>query len=349
IAGGCLVSVSAATEAPEVTRLEASHVAEIHTGGASTGIALETREDRPCYVVHSRRGDQVFRVEVDALHGRLLTIDEEGEGGWRQTYRWPGVRVVAHRGGALLGPPENTLPAIDKAIAIGADLIEIDIRQTADGHLVLMHDETVDRTTNGVGRVDQMTLAEIGKLTVNSQGAETVRVPTLEEALAAMKGRIDPDLDFKEGDLQPLLRVVRKLDLAPFCTLHGSWERSLKTSVEAPLVRVRPSAEFPLQVPLLIRTVRPAIVNLDWHAVTEEAVRLAHLGGCQAFVNCLGSADTELYAKEAIRIGADYIQSDRPDLVIDLLQQQGMRDERPPRGDALQTPLRSPHLQYPLR
>jgi glycerophosphoryl diester phosphodiesterase len=115
-------------------------------------------------------GNQPFMAMVDSVHGRLLRIYHKEEAGLNLVYQWPGVRVVAHRGGALLGPPENTLPAIEKAIEVGADLIEVDIRQTSDGHLVLMHDETVNRTTNGRGRVDSLTLKEIRALEIKHQG-----------------------------------------------------------------------------------------------------------------------------------------------------------------------------------
>src|SRR5206468_5600737 len=62
-------------------------------------------------------------------------------------------KIVAHRGAALESP-ENTLPAIDRAIALGAAVVEIDLRYSADGEVVLMHDETVDRTTHGSGHVE---------------------------------------------------------------------------------------------------------------------------------------------------------------------------------------------------
>jgi glycerophosphoryl diester phosphodiesterase len=337
--------------AVEVTPLEATHVAEIQTGGVAQDVQLRQPRDGEdaVYLIQSRRNRQRFRVEVNARHGRLLRIDQVTDDGPEPVYEWPGVRVVAHRGGALLGPPENTLPAIEKAIAVGADLIEIDIRQTADRHLVLMHDETVDRTTDGTGRVDQLTLAEIRRLKVSHPGGATIRVPTLDEALRVMRGRIDPDLDFKEGDVEPLLDVVRDVGLVRQSTMHASWDRCRQLSALEAGIRIRPTADFPQQVPHLVRQLRPAIVNLDWHAVTEEAVRLAHLAGCHAFVNCLERADTDLYIDLAVQAGADYIQSDRPDRVVALLKQRGLRPQRPPRGDPLGTPLRSPKLAYPLR
>ncbi len=89
-----------------------------------------------------------------------------------------GTVVVAHRCGE---GPENTLPAIEAGIASGADLVEVDVRRSADGVVVLMHDETVDRTTDGTGEVAELTAAELAAL--DAGGAP---VPTLEAALAVL-------------------------------------------------------------------------------------------------------------------------------------------------------------------
>ncbi|MDP6041522.1 MAG: glycerophosphodiester phosphodiesterase [Candidatus Latescibacteria bacterium] len=74
-----------------------------------------------------------------------------------------GVEVIAHRGGWRLWP-ENTLYAFQHSVDMGVDILEMDIRSTKDGHLVVIHDEKVDRTTNGTGRVRDLTLAELKQL-----------------------------------------------------------------------------------------------------------------------------------------------------------------------------------------
>lgn len=89
------------------------------------------------------------------------------------------VAFVAHRGGIVPGYPENTLAAFREAIRHGAEVIEIDLRGTSDGAIVIMHDETVDRTTNGKGAVTSHTLAELKAL---DAGAGQ-RIPTYEDVL----------------------------------------------------------------------------------------------------------------------------------------------------------------------
>lgn len=106
------------------------------------------------------------------------------------------VRRIGHRG-ACGHAPENTLASIERAIALGCALTEVDVRRTADGALVLLHDERVDRTTNGRGLVDEITLEDIRKL--DAGGGQTL--PTLEEALTAASGRIGLILELKAAGL----------------------------------------------------------------------------------------------------------------------------------------------------
>jgi glycerophosphoryl diester phosphodiesterase len=103
---------------------------------------------------------------------------------------------IGHRG-ACGHAPENTLASIERAIALGCMLTEVDVRRTADGALVLLHDERVDRTTNGHGVVAEMTLEDIRKL--DAGGGQTV--PTLEEALTVASGRIGLILELKAAGL----------------------------------------------------------------------------------------------------------------------------------------------------
>lgn len=115
--------------------------------------------------------------------------------------RMPGEQafIASHRG-AVRDAPENTLPAIGAALDAGFDYVEFDVALTADGHAVLMHDPTVDRTTDGRGRVDRLTLEQIRGLDAGASHAPSFAgtpVPTLGEALdvvAAKAGRAVLDL-----------------------------------------------------------------------------------------------------------------------------------------------------------
>src|SRR5438094_732582 len=111
------------------------------------------------------------------------------------------IAVIAHRGGRALSP-ENTLTAIRKAISLGVDYVELDIRAAKDGPLVIMHDSDVDRTTNGHGKVKDLTLAEIRALDAGSKFDPKYagqKVPTFEEVLKLCKGKVHVYVDHKEA------------------------------------------------------------------------------------------------------------------------------------------------------
>lgn len=127
-------------------------------------------------------------VGVAAIQARLTNPDG-------------GIVVVAHRGCHAAAPdhgfndtaPENSLAALQRCIAIGADVMETDVRRAADGTLVMLHDATVDRTTDGTGKLSELTLADLQKLRLRTDegGAQAPltdqRVVTLEQMLAASR------------------------------------------------------------------------------------------------------------------------------------------------------------------
>ena len=119
--------------------------------------------------------------------------------------------VSAHRGGAA-GGPENTLAAFRCAVALGVHQVEFDVRRTSDGAIVVMHDVSIDRTTNGTGRVRDHTLAELQRL--DAGGWHDVRyagesVPTLDEALAVLPRDVWANVQIKHGE--PIAADVAQL------------------------------------------------------------------------------------------------------------------------------------------
>jgi glycerophosphoryl diester phosphodiesterase len=110
----------------------------------------------------------------------------------QEDYAMPEKGLCAHRGG-MDTHPENTIVAFKNAIAAGVQMIEFDIQFSKDSVLVIMHDETVDRTTNGTGRISGLTLAQIKQLDAGIKKGNQfsgTRVPTLEETLTVMPRNI---------------------------------------------------------------------------------------------------------------------------------------------------------------
>jgi glycerophosphoryl diester phosphodiesterase len=127
------------------------------------------------------------------------------------------IAVISHRG-EHLSHPENTLAAHRAAIDLGADYFEADVRTTADGHFVLMHDSTVDRPTNGQGPVSKLTFAEIRKLGVRGE-----QVATFEEALALAKGRISIYVDAKSIFAEDLIAAIESQAMSANVVVYGGF------------------------------------------------------------------------------------------------------------------------------
>ena len=142
---------------------------------------------------------------------------------------WPfsqatGAAVVAHRGDSA-HVPENTIEAFEAAIGAGAEVVEFDVRITADGAAVVMHDAGVERTTDGSGLVRSLTLAEVRRLRIRLPGGGAAGVPTLEETLRVLAGRAAADIEIKnvpgDADFDPTREdaveaTIAALDAAAF-------------------------------------------------------------------------------------------------------------------------------------
>jgi len=110
--------------------------------------------------------------------------------------------VVAHRGASGYAP-ENTLAAFSKAINMGADYVELDVQLTLDEKVVVIHDPTLERTTNFIGKVSDFTLAELTKADAGSWFSESFRnerIPTLKQVLDVVKGHLQLNIEIKNID-----------------------------------------------------------------------------------------------------------------------------------------------------
>jgi len=142
-------------------------------------------------------------------------------------------KIVAHR--AICSDlPENSLAALEACINIGADYVEIDVRKTSDDYLVLMHDPTLERTTNCHGQISQYSFSELQschlKDRLGIQSSE--KIPTLGEVLQASKGRIKVNIDDKSGGLSNIAALV----------VHGGYENTVL--MKSTLTPVRVSQEL---------------------------------------------------------------------------------------------------------
>ncbi len=129
--------------------------------------------------------------------------------------RRPVSESIAHRG-VHNGIPENTLAAYQKAIDLGCDFVEIDIRRTKDGRFVSVHNAKVDAYVEGVtGKVNDFTLAELKQMNIGKRVGpswENERIPTFEEILQLCRGKIGIYLDLKEPNVKQLVEIIQRYE-----------------------------------------------------------------------------------------------------------------------------------------
>ena len=232
------------------------------------------------------------------------------------------VLVVAHRGNWSIAP-ENSLAAIDSAIRMKVDIVEIDIRKTKDGQLVLMHDDTVDRTTNGTGKVKDKTLAEIKQLRLKDKDGRLTEhtVPTLEEALLAAKGQIMVNLD-KAYSIFEFGSYLDKVIYMPVVTIDE--EKSMKV-VEDYMEQLHPVA-----FELCYRNVSsPVPARMERRLAGKSLIWYNTL-----WASLAGGHDDEAARKDPDasygylinKLGARILQTDSPAFMLDYLRSKGWHD-----------------------
>lgn len=249
------------------------------------------------------------------------------------------VFMVGHRGTVRFAP-ENTLTAFDKAIAMGARIVEMDVRMTADGHFVVMHDARVDRTTDGAGAVSDMTLAEIKALDAGSWfGAEFAgeRVPTLAEALKHVKGRAGVDIDFKAGPADSAGRLAAILDVEGYddgalvTVFVRAWHYDTMKSLPARYA-LRPHYLSP-EVTAAARNDGVEVMGLRRLGWSFRAAHEIARNNLALFANVMGRSDGPTGFSEALRADARFIQTDRLDLLAPFLADRGLLADCVPARD----------------
>lgn len=182
------------------------------------------------------------------------------------------VGVSAHRG-ASAELPENTLAAFRRALEHGAEGIELDVALTADGVPVVLHDETVDRTTDGTGPVVEMTLAEVQAL--DAGGGEPI--PTLDDVLALAAGHLEVNIELKAADSAPAVaRVIARHPALTWFASSGQWDALAELLTLVPDARVYPLT-LGVATPDHLRALAVA-AGYDEETIEAEAARFSHLG-----------------------------------------------------------------------
>lgn len=211
--------------------------------------------------------------------------------------------VMAHRMGNPFGP-ENSLSVLRASILLGADVVETDIRRTADGRVVLIHDEDVDRTLEGTGDVASLTLAEIQAMTMRIGSSDPAgdfacdRAPSLEEAMAVAAGHVIVELETKDVAAATLAAAwLRDEGLTAWAYVQCDASECATVRAEVPDAPIAFRLESLDEVPLIAALDPPPIfVEIDDAASlrSDPALRAAlDAGGTKLFTNVFTTADVQ--------------------------------------------------------
>lgn len=235
--------------------------------------------------------------------------------------------VIAHRG-ASGDAPENTLAAFRLAMEQGADMIELDVQLSADGHLVVIHDPTVDRTTDGRGLVSDLTLEQIKALDAGSGFSPAYageKVPTLDEVLDWAASRIPLAIEIKNGPIyysgieSKIVDALRSHDAAGSCLVisfdHNAVLRVKQLSPETATGVL--FACCPVSPASLAAAARADVLLPHWSNLTPEMVRSVHSRGLAVSPWVI---DDEREMRRALSLGVDGVATNYPGKLASLVE-----------------------------
>lgn len=266
------------------------------------------------------------------------------------------VVVASHRGD-WRNYPENSIPAIESVIRMGVDIMELDLKMTKDSVLVLCHDRTIDRTTNGKGRVCDITYDSL--MTFNLKRAhnvatDTLKMPTLRQALECCKDRIVVNVDQGYEFYDQVLAITEELGVTDQILIKGKKPLTVVNEKMAahphnmmymPIIDIlKPSGQKLFSEYMETGTV-PLAYEVCYNQMTpevEECAKKVVATGSKLWINTLwpslcggvGNDDDAAYEcknpgevyDQYINMGATMIQTDRPAYLIDYLRKKGLHD-----------------------
>lgn len=226
------------------------------------------------------------------------------------------LEVTGHRGAASY-EPENTLRSFEKAIELGVDQIELDVHLSKDNELIVIHDEKLDRTTNGKGYVKDFTLAELKKF---DAGKGEV-IPTLREVFELVKNKdivLQVELKSQNSEVAAikLIEEYNYDDRVILISFHPKMLKNAKTI--NPRIKTGILVGDDLIDPIqLIKRTRADRIHINFRRVTKKLVNHLHKKGIKIIV---WTVDDPEDIEKMIKLGVDGICSNKPDLVISELR-----------------------------
>ena len=283
--------------------------------------------------------EQPTQTRAERIREQLLTCNESS------------VIVVAHRAD-WRNYPENSLEAINSAIDMGVDMLEIDVQRTKDGVLILMHDHNLDRTTTGSGNIADTDWEDIAKLNLKDHKGNVTayKVPKLEDALLACKDRIMINLDKADRYFDEVFALLEKTGTINLIVMKGGQPASevktkfgkyLEKVIYMPVVTIN-EPESEQAVHDFLNELKPVAFELCWsNPESQVPVKMekALKGRALIWYNtlwdwlCAGHNDDKAvddpdgtYGYMIDTLGARILQTDRPQFMIEYLRSRNLHE-----------------------
>jgi len=227
--------------------------------------------------------------------------------------------VVAHRGFSS-EYPENTILSFQKAIEIKADGIELDLRETKNGEIIVMHDEKVDRTTDGTGYVEEMNYEEIKKLDAGKWKGnfKNVKVPSLKEVFEKIGNKITYFIEIKKAKVSEVIKTIDDFKLKEnviICSFHIDYLlKSKKLSPEIPVAFI--TSSFPENFSYLIKNGINMLNILHTEMDDGRFIQLTKRG----ILTHVWTVDKKEEMKKYLNMGIPAITTNCPDILLSVLK-----------------------------
>ncbi len=284
-----------------------------------------------------RGGRAAGKADGFGERSRLSAVSTSG-GRVDPSLALPARGVAAHRGGAAEAP-ENTLAAFRHAASQGVHQVEFDVRQSADGALVVIHDASVDRTTDGSGRVAETSLASLRALNAGGTRTPVERIPTLAEALAVLPEDLWINVQVKRGEdiAAEVAEALVAAGRVPQAFVAGGNKAGRSARAVCPELRVCNLARQESRSAYVENAAREGAHFIQFHylrgPLEPELARRAHAAGMRINFCCApGVAPSTLEALFAA--GVDFVLVDEPQRALEVARGVGIAPlPRPLRAD----------------
>lgn len=238
--------------------------------------------------------------------------------------------ISAHRGASRMAP-ENTIAAFSKAIDAGANYIEIDVRTTSDGHQVVVHDKSLQRTTGMNSLVKETDLATIKSLSAGKwfgSSFEGEKVPTLEEVCKLVKSEnqekghnIKLYVDCKDIDPAKVIGLLIQYSLMDSAVFYGDIETLSSIKQHFNPARLMPSFSSVGDAENVMKLLSPYAFDVPFEKLDESTVAFIHGRQIKVFSDLLGENDLPEAYRKALKLDIDLIQTDDVDAVLSTYQE----------------------------